>query len=531
VGTEQTVGWPRYAHHNNTHAEMSNNRAKVGTLQAEADYGQKLAQRAALSWAGDDQLRGGIVPELVHPSHRRSLQDGKLWIGKVPKSASAADLPKSYLFIHIPKSAGSSFLQDSVSHMPMGAQMRGNGEKAFDNTHPKHGQVLVVFLRNPLKQVLSQFLECKYDDWGKWVTKNTLFPRDMSGVYAGFDAWVAHFLEMRGAVPGGGGAAYSYGCFCPWNMQTRYIGTGYPLSNSGDSRLESPSHFLPSGELIYREPDLELAKAHLDRMYFIGLADLYTESLCLFRYYTTGSLPDGCACGQHEPVSETHISHGVPHHSIDDLSPQLLSDVGKLTRQDVQLFAIALGKFEHQLSVVERAVDREVVCRTKMEAVRTALARAATIANVTVTMASPTQGPSASPTQAPSVSPTQEPSVLPTQGPSASPTQELSASPTQEPSAALTQSESIVSTHNPRPTVAPTLTSKFVTQNGRIYLTNVNYGLSMGLMSTNVRNAFGFSLFVFGAVRLWLATRVGQAPQIQETVVCPSPLHDSQSSL
>merc|ERR1712151_106561 len=140
------------------------------------------------------------------------------------------------------------------------------------------------------------------------------FPRDMSDVYAGYSAWVTHFLKMNGEVKNV--EAYSYNCYCPWNYQTRYVATRY-------------GHLIPTGDLQYREPDLKVAQTHLDQMYFVGLVDLYTESICLFRYYTAHSLPDGCACGRHESVPEHHIVHFVPPHSIDDLSPELLSDVGR----------------------------------------------------------------------------------------------------------------------------------------------------------------------------------------------------------
>ena len=106
-------------------------------------------------------------------------------------------------YIHIPKTAGESFMQDSVNFLPTETMLRGNGERTMEETRQwKYERTkLTVFLRHPWKHVLSQFLECKYDLWGRMVTRRTGFPgKDKETTTAGFSEWLEHFLSDRERV-------------------------------------------------------------------------------------------------------------------------------------------------------------------------------------------------------------------------------------------------------------------------------------------------------------------------------------------
>ena len=85
-------------------------------------------------------------------------------------------------------------------------------------------------------------------------------------------------------------------------------------------------------------------------MNFVGIEDLYVESLCLLHFSGHRSVPQSCACGGVGPfTSTTNNTHRVPHHDIGALPQDLLKKASSLVQQDVQLFAYALERFEQEL--------------------------------------------------------------------------------------------------------------------------------------------------------------------------------------
>ena len=104
--------------------------------------------------------------------------------------------------------------------MRKGSTMHGNYEQTIFII-PSKRENTVVFLRDPYRHVLSQYMECKYDTWGQQVTRGTGFPgtHKMEEVLGGFEEWVRHFVKGK-AILGGRGA---YNCYNPWNMQARYL--------------------------------------------------------------------------------------------------------------------------------------------------------------------------------------------------------------------------------------------------------------------------------------------------------------------
>ena len=129
----------------------------------------------------------------VASGRRLSAQDFKTFQGTLP--AGGRQRPARHMtLVHIPKTAGSSFLEDSPGFMLRGDSLVGNLEKSWCYTRAvqkKAAEAMIVIVRSPHAQIVSQFLECKYDGWGKRVTRGTKFPRGTAGdVFSGLDAWL-----------------------------------------------------------------------------------------------------------------------------------------------------------------------------------------------------------------------------------------------------------------------------------------------------------------------------------------------------
>eukprot|EP00435_Cladocopium_sp_Y103_P068051 s1434_g31.t1 len=261
-----------------------------------------------------------------------------------------------------------------------------------------HGdsQIDVVIFRSPLAHVLSQFVECKYDFWGSMASAGTAFP-SRPGRYGGLAEWINHFIELKdapldGALPDteeqGSHECHAiyqqllpqpfgkewaqiadYRCYNPWNMQTRYLATGW-------------SHSAPFNSF---EPNLQTAVGALNRAQIVGLSEFYVESLCLLNLHRHGTVPETCACGGRGRSSllnvgrnvglvilvlillVSHIDHFVPDHAISDLAPTLVKQMRKLIRLDAQIYAMVLKRFEAELHNASEITGVQMFCPEKFD--------------------------------------------------------------------------------------------------------------------------------------------------------------------
>lgn len=297
---------------------------------------------------------------------RTSEQDYRLWEGQLER-IEGVRVPHRWVLMHIPKTAGSSFLKDSPALLPKGTVLKGNEEMPwYGMKHAERrtqGSALAVFFRNPVSHVYSQFLECKYDGWGKEQTNGTGFPRgDEEKPADGFGQWVSHFLAQR---PEGNETVLNqsalgfFGCYNPWNMQARYMGT----------------QFGHNTDVAYLEPPLEPAKLNTRSTHFVGIQELYSESLCLFRFSATGRMPESCKCGGFGALGKktgTKIAHSVPPHSVSDLPSGLVHNVSRLVEIDAQFFRWSLDLFERRLRKAQVDSGVQVVCEDRLVSVRKA---------------------------------------------------------------------------------------------------------------------------------------------------------------
>ena len=100
-------------------------------------------------------------------ARRLSRSDHKYWHGQLaPANASVGSIPKKFVFIHIPKAAGDSFMHDAPAHMPGGSTLVGSHETSAlsSTTLRRMGKtgVRVAIFRHPVRLAYSQFVFCKY---------------------------------------------------------------------------------------------------------------------------------------------------------------------------------------------------------------------------------------------------------------------------------------------------------------------------------------------------------------------------------
>jgi hypothetical protein len=304
-------------------------------------------------------------------AHKRTLSqaDGKVFPGQVDPSSwsgNATNLTsftsKEFHYIHIPKTAGESFLLDSPFHISVGSTMQGNHEKTYYETpslflSDYQKRYSVVFLRQPTSHVLSQFLECKYDPYFRNFATTLPGYNELENATAGFDAWIKNFIDME--LQNKYGKEPSYRCYEPWNMQARY------MTASG----KNDPHFAKdrSGRL----PSLDLAETNLRKIDVVGITEYYSASLCLLEYLALdGALSPLCqkcdpTTGKIIAQKQQHReSHGVPHHSVDMISEQSLQFIeNNLTSIDQELYKVGRHLFDEQIEQIWRTTSVDLLCR------------------------------------------------------------------------------------------------------------------------------------------------------------------------
>lgn len=287
------------------------------------------------------------------------------------------------VIMHISKTGGSSLLQQLAADKE--TSLLGYDEPEFfsrweqclsllDTSRATEVQFkmrprnfVLTFFRTPRSHVLSQYLECRFDPWGQNVTNQTSFPRNGSQI-DDFVQWIDHFHDSWSTSAG------DYGCYNPWNMQTRSltcdeknqkaIADGAVWSNVQPLAETSRLHHVYQDEDV--QPDIELAKQHLEeRVDFVGLTEFFEESWCLLQYQLHEKLPErGCECGHFQELNLPHERHFTPEDSlrVHSLDKRTLRKIDRMTRADRDVYDTALSLFLMRLRNVERNTGHRLVC-------------------------------------------------------------------------------------------------------------------------------------------------------------------------
>ena len=279
--------------------------------------------------------------------------------------------PQDWIFVHIPKTGGISLLTDSAEHLPTGSTLMDNGEQAFsslveNNNTGRH--YIMTLLREPSSHVLSQFLMCKYDDWGKAVTKHSNFPGygQSATILGGFHQWLEHFLEIVSSGDDDGEMLTdrhrleeAFGCYDPWNMQTRYF--------TADCASGSINAHVAKSEACRRSPSIDEAKRNLAKLEVVGLTEHYSASVCLLEFHATSTLSSDCrTCRDGRLVASLRhhrIAHNVPPHNVSMLDDSALSLVKTLTKVDRELYGFADKVFHRDVDRVRTEIGVDLLCR------------------------------------------------------------------------------------------------------------------------------------------------------------------------
>ena len=247
--------------------------------------------------------------------------------------------------IHIPKTAGTSFYEQHKKIHKFFLRSPGPDEKSFmeyQRLLKRSGDDyrLFTFFRKPKKHVYSMYLECKYDWWGKHVTKGTKFPRirheDVSkGITPGFDLWLKHFIKHPNTTD-------MFKCYHPFNMQTRYMMS---------KEIEPHNYDMSSHEFN------DVTKQRIKSLWFFGLTEYYSLTVCAVDLLITGySTPEcNCTLGSKPRVTkEKRITHGVPPHPYKLLSNNTKDMVNSMIQNDVKLYDFASDVFFGKIKEIEK---------------------------------------------------------------------------------------------------------------------------------------------------------------------------------
>lgn len=298
---------------------------------------------------------------------------------------------KLFSFIHISKTGGASFIAMLKKYLnksnlyPLATAGKEYGvytqhKRLVNNTFGQEADYHAVSLRSPRAHLYSQFTECKYDSWGKYVTKGTHFPK--TGINAtndevDFNSWLGHFVESDGTFH-----EPDYNCYHPANFQARFMGTD--LSEMGDSN-DIYHHVNSITDKAHKfEPNVALAIDNTKNHDFVAITDFFHESTCLLFYrleFADGTesakniedfISDKCHCeGRRLNDVEVHITHHEGGHrsSMLDLPTSILDKIDALTKIDVILYKNALEQFLREIIWLEsdEALGRTVLCEDKLE--------------------------------------------------------------------------------------------------------------------------------------------------------------------
>eukprot|EP00927_Polykrikos_kofoidii_P015180 TRINITY_DN16733_c1_g2_i1.p1 TRINITY_DN16733_c1_g2~~TRINITY_DN16733_c1_g2_i1.p1 ORF type:complete len:356 (-),score=36.03 TRINITY_DN16733_c1_g2_i1:29-1096(-) len=300
---------------------------------------------SSLSRAAQDPQKNAIVP------------NGKAWVDSDMTSSpygwvqQRKDATSQVLYhMHIPKTAGVSFVRDLLTTLPSSV-----GIYSWEACYPEFvnlisgdmgeqlgglGGGIVTMLRDPSDQVYSQYRMCFDTDWGK----EQMATSSSKGASMSFSAWLQHFTTNF--------TTDDFNCYHPFNMQTRGFTCQYP---------EDPHHESDNPE----EHGVGAAVENMIHASFVGITELYQESLCLLHAHFNMQLPGWCDCEDKlawSSFEQSNVDHGSQAHDRANLTEQDRVLLDMITENDRLLYDVAVARFREHARLTERRLGVKILC-------------------------------------------------------------------------------------------------------------------------------------------------------------------------
>lgn len=108
--------------------------------------------------------------------------------------------------------------------------------------------------------------------------------------------------------------------------------------------------------------DLAASSLRLTKQSFVGVTELYDESLCVLQYYETGALPRTCRCEHFRERESTHLRKKTAPHSLADVAPATLALIKTyLVAYDAPLYNLARDRLLAEIRAVEKATGARMM--------------------------------------------------------------------------------------------------------------------------------------------------------------------------
>jgi len=263
--------------------------------------------------------------------------------------------------IHIPKCAGYTFMAWVKQSLNFSLGMSEHcvvGLQHLAGSDSRKRPFFSILFRNPATQIVSQFMECRYDTWGINRTRGTEFPRGGEDV-EDFATWLHHFASM----PNGRGEKRSYeeaynaayGCYDPRNMQRRYLTCVRSVGQSSPFPHFDMGDFLP----------LDTAVMLVEQLDFVGVKEMLREGLCVYAALLGRKLPLYCDCDDHvHPVPAVSHLHHIPRYEwgLGNLTCTARTTAAAFIGEDAVLYNKALDRFLNDLRRIEKERGMRIYC-------------------------------------------------------------------------------------------------------------------------------------------------------------------------
>ena len=283
-----------------------------------------------------EELSGRPVPKSCQWGHNVSVLPWKL--------------PYMLDITHIPKTGGTTFhfealaITQIVNNTDIDSQSllhshKCYGWKRFNNLTVEEKRS--IWIRSPGAHVASMFAQCQMKKYRNGFRKTDRIDLE-------FLSFIHEFTNLQDTSVGQAAAI----CMDPRDMNTRFLTCDSDPSEYNHERYTDLHPF----HARYPPPNLHEGLLRLNEADFVGVTDLYTESICLLEALVVGKLSERCTCNpQHNTALFVHEDHDAPHvpHKVivEDL---IVNQIKKRTPRDTALFKNGLLRVLCDIRAVEQ---------------------------------------------------------------------------------------------------------------------------------------------------------------------------------